>query len=190
MKGRWCRVFLAACVLLAGCAPLAPRAPEVAEQLAPAPAEFLMRGRLAVSDGTRAANVALEWRRHGASDRLEFLSPLGQVLGRLSIASQGITLEGQDGRVYRGASAEDLLRTHLGFSVPVDALGHWLLGRAPEGRVLERDAAGLPARLTDRGWLIEYPEYQPTERGPLPRRIEGHWGDLRFTLIVDAWELT
>lgn len=53
---------------------------------------FEMQGRLAVSDGQRAAHLVIFWQRSAGEDLISFDTPLGQTLAQLRIGAGSAVL--------------------------------------------------------------------------------------------------
>jgi outer membrane lipoprotein LolB len=181
MTGRW---WVGLPLAVAACVALPPAGVPVARQLAP---RFELVGRLAATDGERAASVGVEW-RHGAADEWLFVSPLGQVVARIEADGHGASLYAGATEPLRAASAQELLGRVLGVAPPVDGVVAWVQGvPRPSARVLQLDHVGRPARVSDAGWIIDYPEYRGPEPDARPRRLEANWGEARLKLVIDQW---
>ena len=178
---------LLAASALSGCA-VGPTTPEVAHvSRAVAPA-FELEGRIAASDGQRAGNGALLWTHSPTMDEWTLLSPLGQIVAQLVSTPQGARLLTADGRMQESEDVRSMLPQLLGVSAPLDGLEHWVQASPrPGARVLAIDNSGRPARVTDAGWILEYPEYHSPAPDAAPRRIDANWGDTRIRLIIDQW---
>ena len=176
-----------ALVALSGCA-TPPAVPEIAPVARPGVAAFELEGRLAASDGERAASGSLTWVHSPVSDEWTVFSPLGQIVAQLVRTPRGATLLTADGRTQHADDANTILPQLLGVSAPLDGLPHWVQASPrPGARVLSVDDAGRPARISDAGWVLDYPQYAgPTADAP-PRRIDAAWGDARIRLIIDQW---
>lgn len=173
--------------ILQGCAIQPPAADvvHVARTLAPA---FELEGRIAASDGDRAANGGLLWTHSPAMDEWTVMSPLGQIVAQLVSTPRGARLLTADGTVQEDDDARTMLPRLLGVSAPLDGLASWVQASPRDGaRVLSVDAVGRPARVSDSGWIIEYTEYHDATPGAAPRRIDATWGDTRIRLIIDQW---
>jgi outer membrane lipoprotein LolB len=171
--------------LLAACAPLPPAAPAAVERRMAA--DFELVGRVAVSDGARAASLGLEW-RHGAGDEWLFLSPLGQVVARIAADEQGAVLYTGAPEPIWAASAQELMGRVLGVSPPLEGVEAWVQGvPRPGARVRRLDELGRPASIADAGWIIDYLEYVGPEPDARPRRLEASWGEARLKLVIDQW---
>lgn len=184
---RFVLVAVLAASTLYGCAlqPPAVEVPHVVRAVAPA---FELEGRLAASDGQRAGNGGLLWTHSPAMDEWTVTSPLGQIVAQLVSTPRGARLLTADGEVQEADDARTMLPRLLGVSAPLDGLAYWVQASPrPGARVLNVDDVGRPTRVTDEGWIIEYPEYRDASPDAPPRRIDASWGDTRIRLIIDQW---
>ncbi|NMG73602.1 lipoprotein insertase outer membrane protein LolB [Aromatoleum diolicum] len=176
-----------AATALSGCA-VRPITPELTAVARPNAKAFELEGRLSASDGERGASGALTWTHGPASDEWTVYSPLGQIVAQLVRTPKGATLLTADGRTQHAEDANTILPQLLGVSAPLDGLKHWVQASPRAGaRVLSLDDAGRPARVSDAGWIIDYPEYAGDTADAPPRRIDAAWGEARIRLIIDQW---
>lgn len=182
------RVLLAALALLvAGCAVQPPRGSVPAVERARVGA-FDLEGRLAASDGERAASGRLRWAHRPRGDEWVVLSPLGQVVAHVVGTPDGAMLRSANGEVLLAPDTATLLPHMLGVQAPADHLPYWIQAVPAEGAsVLETDAVGRPARIADSGWIIEYAEYADDSPQAAPRRVLAQWGEARLRIVVDKW---
>ena len=180
----WC-LAAAAIGVVTGCARMPPAAVEpVTRTLTP---HFEVVGRMAVSDGDRAASLGFEW-RHDASDEWLFVGPLGQVVARLRADAEGAVLHLGGQAPLRATSAQDLMGRVLGVAPPLAGVEAWVQGvPRPDARVRRLDEVGRPASVADAGWIIDYLEYLGPEPDARPRRLEATWGEARLKLVIDQW---
>lgn len=178
----------AALLSLAGCA-LQPASETGAPLVERAAIEhFEFEGRIAASDGQRSASGTLQWTRRAGYDEWTLLSPLGQIVARVVGTPQGAMLRTADGSATEAADVDELLPQMLGVNAPADHLDEWLQARpAPGARVIETDALGRPTRISDSGWLIDYPAYVDDTAEAMPRRIDATWGEVRLRVVADRW---
>ncbi len=135
---------------LAGCASPLP-AP-------PASTSFACNGRFSVryqevkGVHSRSHNIYghFAWRDDGKAVTLRLLSPLGQTLAMVQLSALGAVLELPNRPTQVADNADELMKTALGFSLPVTGLRNWL--RVPEG--WER-----PVQIRQDGWTIDYLSY-------------------------------
>lgn len=183
VRGWW--VALALLGVVAGCTSLPPAAPAAVERRLAQ--RFELVGRVAVSDGSRAASLGLEW-RHDGSDEWLFTSPLGQAVARIAADSQGASLYTGEPEPVWAASAQELMGRVLGVAPPLDGVEAWVQGvPRPGARVRQLDELGRPASVADAGWIIDYQEYLGPEPDARPRRLEASWGEARLKLVIDQW---
>ena len=93
-----------------------------------------------------------------------------------------------------GADPAELIRAASGWEVPVRALGCWLRGAAAGEAAfgpatIAVDGAGLPRRIEQAGWTVEYSAWTPAANDelPMPTRISATRGVDRVRLVVDRW---
>lgn len=174
-------------LLLAGCT------------LQPAPADtpaverervrsFDLEGRIAASDGERAANGRLRWTHRPGGDEWVVLSPLGQIVAQVIGTPDGAVLHTSDGQQLSAPDTASLLPHVLGVNAPASHLPLWIQAIPAKGaRILETDAVGRPARISDSGWIIEYPDYSADTPQAAPRRVFAQWGEARLRIVIDRW---
>ena len=183
-------------VLLAGCAPVAPRPPAVADEAAQAAREAALaqlpdwgfRGRVALSQGSNGGNAGIRWRQRGADFDIELSAPITRQSWRLRSQGAQVVIQGLEGGPRTGDDAEALLLAATGWRIPVAAMSAWARGaRAPGPAEFGSDAQARPATLRQQGWLIEYREWFPGEPA-LPRKVFARQDDASVRLVVEAWD--
>ena len=158
----------AACALVAllaaGCAQVDIR-PDLREL------EFELTGRLAANTREESFTGNVNWKHARSADELLISTPLGQGVARIQRQGGAVVLTTAERRVYRAADTETLTERVLGFRLPLTGLADWVRGRPS------------PA-LEQRGWKIEYQEYD-AERRPIRMRVTYPGVELR--LAVSQW---
>jgi outer membrane lipoprotein LolB len=187
-----------ALAVIAGCA----RAPLLREgdlQLLAAQAEreralalqrdWGLSGRVAVSGGGDGGSGRIEWRQQGEAFSVSLSAPVSRQSWRLTGGVGTARLEGVEHGPLQGSDPEALLAEAAGWSMPLAQLRAWLRGARADGESqLEFDADGLPARLRQHGWQIEYRGWDQRSQPPLPLRVFAESGERRVRLVVDRWE--
>lgn len=197
-RSAWRSVLLLAVLLLAACARQAPR-PDAAQLAAQDEREQRLAGvghwaidaRVALSVPGQGGSGSLHWERWPAAMDVTFHAPVGGQGFRLYADAGGARLDGlADGPLY-GADAAALLWRATGWRVPLAELEYWVRGmRAPGGDArLEFDRDGLPLRLEQGGWTVEYRDWFSARVPPLPRRIFARQQDSRVRLLISDWRL-
>ncbi len=150
-------------------------------------AMFSLSARFVVKGPEQTASASLDWQHSAASDELQVNGPLGKVLALLTRDVSGVTLVDDRQQVTRAASLDELARATLGADIPLTGAAYWVTGRSGLADVRSRDAAGRISVLTERGWRVEFVEYEDDSPDALPRLIEATNGEYSFRLLVDVW---
>jgi outer membrane lipoprotein LolB len=206
MSGSWVRVLalglvasvLAACVsqpVPRGVAPVDLAQAQAAGELRGAVLDWDLSGRIAVSNGDRGGSGRIDWRQRASGYTISLSAPVTRQSWQLSGNDLGARLDGIAGGPREGANVEALLRSATGWDIPVRALQDWIRGVGASGPEygparLAYNAGGLPLRLEQAGWSIEYQDWHPAASGlpSLPRRIVARNGTASVKLVVDQWE--
>jgi len=150
-----------------------------------------LSGRLAVRDEKDGGSGTLQWQHAIESSRMDFYGAFGRGAWRLQADGSGAELELADGSLYGAPSVTELVRTQLGWTVPVDALSWWILGLAAPGeieaRVLSDD--GTLEKLRQSGWTIEFGRYRDVDGVSLPLRLTAIREERSVKLAVRDWAL-
>lgn len=207
MRTRVGVLLVALGLLLAGCAgaPLRPAisAADVAAAeasqiqresvLASAP-DWSLAGRVAVSNAGKGGSGRIEWRQDGPQYLITLSAPVTRQGWQLAGDADAARLDGLEGGPRSGPDARLLLLAATGWDIPVVALGDWVRGaraRALAPARIEYGTDGLPRRIDQDGWTIEYrwaPDAAADGETPLPSRIDAIRGEARVKLIVDEWQ--
>lgn len=152
---------------------------------------WVLKGRLAVSDDNDGGSGNLHWQQRSGESRMDFHGAMGRGAWRLA-ASDGLAeLELADGSRYRAETIGELVRGQLGWEIPVEALSWWVRGlEAPgdfENRVLEED--GTLGLLSQQGWEIEYGRYREVGAFTLPLKLTARQADKTVKLAIRDWEI-
>ena len=189
---------LLALLVLAGCARAPLRQADAAfllaqaerEQRLAAQSEWALSGRVAVSGGGEGGSGRIEWRQRGDDLTVSLSAPVSRESWRLTAGQRWARLEGLEAGPLQGSDPEALLAEALGWNVPLLQLRAWVRGARADGPgEIEFDANGLPARLRQHGWQIEFRGWDPASEPPLPRRVFAESGEYRLRLVVDRWEI-
>jgi outer membrane lipoprotein LolB len=191
-RSRLAGVALMACVIaLSACAPLSSRQESSAAGLAGALSSFDASGRLSARHGGDAFAASFHWRHSVDRDDLEFSSPLGQVIARLSGDATAVELTTADGKVVSADNWPALTARGLGWPLPVEGLTYWIQGVPRNGAAfeLERDARGLPDVMRQDGWTIAYQSFVPGQDAlQRPARLTLSYPEVELRLVIDAWQ--
>ena len=133
--------------------------------------EFSLAGRIAARyrDESFIGNIA--WRHARDGDELLISTPTGQGVAEIVRQGDAVRLKTAEPREYRDNDSEALTERVLGFRIPIDGLADWVQGKPSP-------------RLEDRGWKVEYQDYD-TERRPTRLRLTYQGIELR--LAISQW---
>jgi outer membrane lipoprotein LolB len=192
---RWL-VLCLACLLVAGCATPGPRTAATSGLLAAQSAReaelvgtpnWTLSGRLSVSAQGEGGSGRIEWRQQGEDFDIRLSAPVTRKSWRLVWRDGLATLDGLDGGTLQGPDPEALLEQATGWRIPVAALAAWARGARADGpATVEFAPEGLPARISQQGWLVEYREWDQAAPA-MPRRVFARQDEASVRLVVDAW---
>lgn len=155
---------------------------------------FTLHAHLGVTDGEHGGSGNLTWKRDGDQLRFTVRAPITGRSFRLIAGPDGARLEGLDEGTVYGRDAQQLLQRVMGWHIPVQPLHDWVRGlRAPADKAaatLRFNEDGLPSRLKQDGWTVEYHSWFSDRDPPLPRKVYATYGDYRVKLSIHAWSGT
>jgi outer membrane lipoprotein LolB len=144
-----------------------------------------------VSGGGDGGSGQLLWNQAGDATVFEMRAPVSRQTWRLTASPGLVRLDGLDGGPRHGDDAEAMLRSELGWTLPLASLASWVRGMRGEGTAQVRfDAEGLPAIIEQQGWRIEYRAWDRSTHPALPSRVFASRGDHRVRLAVSRWDLS
>lgn len=172
-------VLVAAAMLIAACASFEPKPPA-------GPLEFHLTGRLAARYDGESFTGNVTWSHARQGDEMLISSPLGQGVARIVRDAEGVILRTAEPREYRADDAETLTQKVLGFRLPLLGLGDWVRARpaADSPAVAQHNDNGTLKLLEQRGWRIEYLEYE----GERPRLMRLSYPGIELRFAVTQWK--
>jgi len=150
----------------------------------PKPTEVL--GRIAARYAGDGFTGNVDWRHARNGDDMLIGTPLGQGVARIVRNAEGVILRTAEPREYRASDAETLTQEVLGFRLPLVGLGDWVRARPADGQPfnIERSGEGQVRVLEQRGWRIEYLEYDGTR----PRLMRLAYPGIELRFAVSEWK--
>jgi len=151
---------------------------------------FAITGRIAILTRQKGFSGGLRWHHHPQGDFLDFYSPLGSQIGSISRDETGVTLTTSDRHTVQAQDIETLTQTTLGWSLPMQGLPDWVLGRpaSAEAEILKQDEEGRILHMRESGWDIQYPAYMETEDIALPGKVTLKSETLDLKLVIENWQ--
>lgn len=195
------RLLPALFLLLGACSALQPRPPQTSaapetvyrQHLAELESvqHFAVRGRIGVQTNPRGFSGGLQWQHAPQHDAILLFSPLGGQVAQIDTAPDRVVLATSDGKRYAAADAESLTRKTLGWSLPMQGLPDWVLGRPADGTSGNAvwDAMGRLVALQQDGWDIEYDQYVAIDGQQLPTRVSLKSPKVNLKLVIEQWSL-
>lgn len=156
---------------------------------ATAPSHWRLSGRLAVSNGKDGGSGRLEWRQEDRHFDVRLRAPVTGQNWQLLGDDTGCQLQGLHAVPVLARSPEELLRRELNWELPVGALGQWLFGRGGDGAQVTQGENGLPERIADSGWIIEYHDWRAQGDRWLPHRVIARKPPFQVRLAVSEWQI-
>lgn len=153
--------------------------------------DFRLRGKIGVrGDPVGGFSASFDWVQAGDSFVIELWGPFGHGRTRLRGDGRTLTITDAYGATLVGDGPETLMREHLGWSAPVEVLGHWVRGlAAPDYPATdhERNAQGRLERFAQLGWTVELSRWRKSASMPLPGKVVAIRKARRVTVICREW---
>lgn len=152
---------------------------------------FKLSGRIGIQMQGYGLSGPIQWHHSEQTDDIDLYSPLGSKVAQINKTEDGVTLIGQDGKIYKAQDTESLTQSTLGWRIPFTNLSDWVIGRPAKGIAsnLSWDDTGKLSKLTQDGWEISYMEYQSQNNQALPSKINLRNSKMNVRLVIENWEL-
>lgn len=153
---------------------------------------FKLSGRIGIQTQGYGLSGPIQWQHSVQTDDIDLYSPLGGKVAQINKTEDGVTLTGQDGKIYKAQDTESLTQSTLGWRIPFTSLSDWVVGRPTKGIAskLSWDDTGKLSKLTQDGWEISYMEYLSQSHYLLPSKINLRNAKMNVRLVIENWELT
>ena len=172
-------MVLAVLALLAGCAQVEIRPPQ-------GPLEFDLSGRIAARYGQEAFTGGIAWRHASGGDEMLISTPTGQGIAQIVREGEAVQLTTSEGKKYSAPDAESLTERTLGFRLPLEGMADWVQGRpsADMPAQVEKGPDGKLRTLEQRGWKVEYQQYE----GARPSLMRLTYPGVDLRLAISQWK--
>lgn len=150
-----------------------------------------LAAHIGVSNERDSGSGELDWRRDGEAYTFTVRAPVTGKTWKLSGDDGHARLEGVESSPLEASDVEKLLRERVGWDVPLVALRAWVLGlRAPAAPARVSYAeSGLPARIEQSGWIVEYRDWYTDRNPPLPKRVFATRGTARVKMAIESFDI-
>ncbi|TGD71537.1 outer membrane lipoprotein LolB [Mangrovimicrobium sediminis] len=148
-------------------------------------------GKIALRSAQQSDSASLRWRQDGEATHLELSGPLGMAATTVDSDGEFITLRRGD-EVRHWALDDPALGEANQWDLPLAALHYWLKGVPAPGiavQALQLDpATGLPQRLEQQGWQVDYDSFGGFGEYQLPTRLQVQRADTRARILLRQWQ--
>ncbi|MGL4185030.1 MAG: lipoprotein insertase outer membrane protein LolB [Thiotrichaceae bacterium] len=157
-------------------------------------AAWQLQGKVGIQFRDQSATFGITWAQRGADQyEMNIKHPLtGAVVALLNGSAGRVSLT-TNGKTTQDASAEHLLKSQVGVSLPVEGMKYWVRGVAAPGMPIQQvklDYYGRPEVLQQAGWVIEYPEWEGNGTNALPEKIQLKRAaeNTRVKVVAQNWQ--
>lgn len=178
--------------LLLGCAqqPLTPvlnDASAYQQQLAHLN-RWQLDGKIGVRHANRSDSAALRWQQDQHHFDIFLSGPLGAGATRLLGTPDQLIIRNDSEEVTSTADPGQLLEKHLGWTLPLEKLPLWIIGRS-DNRKARFNSDHTLAGFNEADWQVDYLRYQTVGQWLLPEKIVLKHDDMQVTIVIKRWEL-
>lgn len=193
-------VWLAALLLLAGCASI-PGTPPVgppnvaAWQTHQAKLQTLstweLQGRIGIVTAKDGGSGSIDWKQQGDQVAFSFRGPFGSGALEVRGDAQALWVRSSRGDDFITSDPERDFAMRLKVPLPVLSMRYWMLGlpdpRLPFDKTV--DARGELVTLTQRGWQVDYQDYAEFTGYDLPTRLLIYRDQTRIKVAINQWTI-
>ena len=150
-----------------------------------------LTGKISLDDGDQGGSGKLQWDVGSGQSDMSFSGAMGRGAWHLQMGPEGARLKMADGTEQTAEDVNDLIREHIGWPVPLDALQWWARGLAAPG-VIENEQfgpEGLLVSLQQFGWNVDFSRYDSVGGIELPVRLKATRNNYRVKLAISRWRM-
>jgi outer membrane lipoprotein LolB len=151
--------------------------------------DWSLVGRISLADGKDGGSGRLQWVARDGLTELDFHGAMGRGAWNLQIEPTRAVLREANGSVQSAVAVDDLIQQRMGWPIPVDALQWWVRGLAAPGEIDELllDSTGVPVKLAQFGWNVDFKRFDSDSGLSLPTRLDARRDNYRVKLAVSTW---
>lgn len=150
-------------------------------------------GRSAVKYDDSGWQADVRWCFSGIKTTLQLTGPVNLNRVVISYYPGELRIQESKDQLTISHTPERMLKSRLGFSVPLSAFRYWLQGVAEPGEGMSQkyDNEGRLHILEQHGWVVTYSAYMLSKGYMLPRKIKlnNDMNSVRLKIVVDRWVL-
>ncbi|MBX9869536.1 MAG: lipoprotein insertase outer membrane protein LolB [Burkholderiaceae bacterium] len=156
-----------------------------------------LNGRLTIrytqNDKEQSITANFEWQQDPSNTEITLISPTGQIVAKIEQNASGARLQQANQPPHYAANMEALLRSQLGWSLPVAGLRDWLQGYTKNA---DQSYRSVPpeddARLEADDWQLRYASWAREQGAAHPKRIDlyrndSQAGEIAIKILIDQW---
>lgn len=129
------------------------------------PGDMSLQGRIKITLEQEVVSSNLRWTQKGSGFEAYFWGAMGAGSTRIYGDELNLTIESRDGD-YSGPP-QQILESHLGWSLPVELLLSWVRGVPSDGAPtshMKRDAEGRLVSFRQAGWSLAFESFDQLGR--------------------------
>ena len=159
-----------------------------------------IKGRFSIlyklDDREESLHGKFGWEQSPENTVVTFMYTHGQKIAKIEITPQITTITPPKTAPASAPDAEELIKSQLGWTLPVSGMKGWLQGCATDSRGQSFIATPESTQVFTRdGWQINYASWIDGPTMPLPKRIDLIKGnqdslngvDINLKLVIDEW---
>jgi len=150
---------------------------------------FEATGALAIRTPQEAFSLHWEWQQKRRDYTLTLRGPLGTGAVQLQGTPRDITLLKANGQRVSAKNPDQLLQRETGWALPVSGFTDWIRGLPVAGVPAQKiyDANNRLSVLKQRGWTVQYLQYQNHSGIDLPDKMTLTTPTLALKIVIRDW---
>ena len=151
-------------------------------------ASYAVTGKAVVRSPQGSQRMSFRWQQARGEYRISVWGALGVGRVQLSGTQQAISVFKGGGDAMSGPAAQ-MMDQYLGWSVPLEAMGSWLLGEPATtlGQdLVTTDDRGRVTGLRQGGWEIEFSQYEWVNDRWRPKRMDITGGQISMRVVLSS----
>ena len=149
-------------------------------------ASYAVSGKAVIRSPQGGQRLSFRWQQARGEYRISVWGALGVGRVQLSGTQQAISVFKGGGDAMSGPAAQ-MMDQYLGWSVPLEAMGSWLLGEPATtlGQdLVTTDNRGRVTGLRQGGWEIEFSQYEWVNDRWRPKRMDITGGQISMRVVL------